>query len=168
MNDNDEDALKSLTMAIQYIERAGKKDSLEMAYAHVTRAIVLKDLNKYDECTRDILVALPLLEKSLGPGSVPAGTANGVLGNALRAQDKPQEAIREFDTAEKIYRTHLGSNHPKLATILLQKARALRDIGSKVEAISALRESLQIRIKVFGNKSPKVITVEKEIENLDI
>lgn len=166
-NENYEEALESLTMAIQKIEGAGRKMSLEMAYSLTSRAISLKNLERYQESVRDIEAGLPLLEKFLGPDSVPAGTANGALGNALRAQGKNEEAIRKYAIAEKIYRNRLHPDHPRLATILLQKARALGKRGQKAEALTALRESLRIRTKAFGEKSLKVIAVKEEIENLD-
>ena len=164
-NANYGDALASLDAGILQLRQAQAEQSLEMAYTLNTRAFVLNELNRPDEAEQDVRKALPILAGHFGGISVGEGTAHGILAAAQRRRGKPQEAEREYEEAERIYRRLLGNDHPRLAIILLYKASLLRSVGQRDKADLALREALRIRIAAFGKDSEQVADVNKALED---
>jgi tetratricopeptide (TPR) repeat protein len=165
-NSNEEDAILSLDSAMTYLVEAKAESSLEMAYTQTTRALVLKDLNRYGEAERSARAAFPILEKIFGSGSVSEGTTRGILAGVLREQGNLRAAEDEYEKTERIYRAQLGRNHPRLATILFQKARLIGSEGRKEQALLLLDEALQIRTFTFGSGSSQVARVNEEIRKI--
>jgi tetratricopeptide (TPR) repeat protein len=166
-NGKEAEALQTIDSAINLVKQARGGESLELAYALVDRASVLRRLGRFAECQKAAALAIPMLEHTAGSGSAEVGTAKYLLGDTLRNEGKLEAALEEYTAAEKIYRLSLGENHPWRATLLIWMARVTRALGRKPEADRLFREAERIGIAGFGSESPEVARIREAMEDTD-
>ena len=160
----EEDALSTIDAALVFLKQEPGDGSLEVAYALVDRAHVLRGLGRLQDGQESLALALPIFERWVGDDSVAFATAKASLGDMLMDQGKPDEAIVAYGAVEKIYRLRLGENHPWRALLLMRMAKVTRTLGLKSDAASMLREAERIRIALYGSESPQVARVRELIE----
>lgn len=138
-----------------------RKNGLDDPDLHVVRTnlgMVLQQMGKHKEA-RDLIAAAyewNLRTKGIASNTLEMmNTLAGIeftLGNIEEAERLSKECIAA-------QRTHLGPDHPELATTIYMYGTRLASVFRDAEAEAKLREALSIRERVFGSDSPPVADV---------
>lgn len=152
-------AESQLRIGLQLLERVHGASSREVAACLTDLASALTDEGRTEEAEGLARRALAILD---GAGSAVSGAADdddealeqndalGVLATILHKRGAVQEAHRTMLEVLAERRARLGSDHPGVASVLVNLAETLRTSGRLSEAESAARESLAIRTARFG------------------
>ena len=116
--------------------------------------------------------AEPILQQALEifqrQGTTGIELADALYNLALVKQvaDKKPEADSLYRAAIDVYEKHVGSDHPKFATVVYNRATLLSEMGRHVEAEELFRRSIKSYERSFGPDSPRLIYLLNEYATL--
>lgn len=117
-------------------------------------------MRKEQKCQEALTYHKSALEISISLGKdILEATSLKHIGNAHYAQSEYSEAVKYFDRALEIKVRVLGERHRSVATIINNKAIAMKHVeGQEADALVQIRRSSAIRLALFGDSHPSVAT----------
>ncbi|MBV9626576.1 MAG: CHAT domain-containing protein [Xanthobacteraceae bacterium] len=113
-------------------------------------ANVYEVTGRYPEAEELFQQELAILEKTKGPGSVPAAGALNNLAVVYDMQGKLDLAVAAYQRVLTMREKALGVNHPDVSDALNNLALVYKEQGRNSEAASLLQRALSIREKARG------------------
>ncbi len=115
---------------------------------------------KYLESAINVFNA-PALKKTAN-----AAEAYSLMGDLYRLTGKYGEAVNEYDTAEEIFRTVLGEDHPAFVAIPGLKGICLLSLGNPDEALRLCEYSWKKMKELCGEFDARTFDEAKRLENV--
>ncbi|MGI8966065.1 MAG: tetratricopeptide repeat protein, partial [Limisphaerales bacterium] len=146
------EAENTARQALTILRKLHGDEHADIAFSLYLLASSLHRQSKMEEAKTIYLEALAMRRKLLGDHLDVASTLNNlaVLLHNTGDNTSAEPAIRE---AVDMQRRLVGNEHPGLATSLRFLSDILRGLGKFPEAVTAARESLAIRQKIFGSNN---------------
>jgi tetratricopeptide (TPR) repeat protein/predicted Ser/Thr protein kinase len=105
---------------------------------------------------RELLRALELRERTLGPNSPDVGRTLNNLGTVYYGRGDLQKGLESYNRALAVKEATLGAEHPDLTSTLNNIALVLSDLERYDEALADLNRSLAIKERALGPKHPLI------------
>ena len=130
------------------------------------RAMLASIEQERDEAERLALAAVALSTELFGPEALRTGHARGTAGRILRANGKPDAALREYTAARDIMLARFGPDHPSVAPAMNNLAAVLDDLGRLGEAEAAYLEARRVIEASIGPDAPALGYIDNNLSDL--
>jgi serine/threonine protein kinase/TolA-binding protein len=125
-------------------------DHPEVASARENLGNVYYRSGQLDKCAKNLEVVLAMRRKALGDDSEPVARTLANMATVYKKAGNDEAAERTYREAIARLTKKLGPEHPDVGMTLLGFGDLLKKKGNYPEAEAALKRSLDIRIKAFG------------------
>jgi tetratricopeptide (TPR) repeat protein len=150
-------ALTALERAKDTLEKT--EDSLDKADVLNLRALVLRDLGKFDDAQSLFLKSLAIRERAFGQDHPDVATSLNNLALLYHSQGRLSEAEPLYKKALMIYEKVLGRNHPNAAITLNNLAGLYDDQGRYAEAELLHKQALTVAEQTLGADHPRLAAI---------
>ncbi len=128
-------------------------DHPEVAAARENLGNVYYRSGQLDKCAKNLEVVLAIRRKALGDDSESVARTLTNMATVYKKAGNDEAAERTYREAIPRLTSKLGPDHPDVGMTLLGFGDLLRKIGKYPESETALKRSLDIRIKAFGESN---------------
>jgi eukaryotic-like serine/threonine-protein kinase len=143
-------ALDHAHRGLALLDRAGNGTAVSVAKAHGVIADVLIARGRLADAEAELRASLTRDAAALGPQSEAVSETWIQLGSVLGSSDRLEEAEKAYRTGIALTRTLFGNDSYHLAHALNELSNLLTDRNDFDGAESALKQSLQIRLRTVG------------------
>ncbi len=140
----------------------------DVAFVDVNLGSALQNLGRHEEALQRYESALTVLQDSLGPTHMAVGVTLQNLGTARSALRDYAGALADFERSSGVLRQAFGDGHPTLASLELNRAKALRELDRHDEALAAATQALRIRELTFGEENTKLVEVLASLVEIEL
>lgn len=153
--------------ALSLRERYADPDSLPIADALNTLAIVRQNQDRLDEAETLLLRSLAIRERLAGPESRPvAGNLHNLARNEYLRGTDFDKAIAYYERALALKRRLGGERDPDFEVTQADYGKALRDSGQRERAFEVLGQNLVLATELYGEDSENVAGAHNEFAYL--
>ncbi len=124
------------------------------------------DADDYETARKYLESSINIFNAPALKNNANAAEAYGLMGDLYRLTGKYGEAVKEYDTAEGIFRTVLGEDHPAFAAIPGLKGICLLALGNPDEALRLCEYSWQKMKELCGEFDVRTFDEAKRLENV--
>ncbi len=128
--------LSRLNSALVIFEKQLGPDHMAVGELRQQMGSLLIDSSRFGEADDHLALALNLVEKKFPSGHPLLVEILGSMGRLERLKGNPESALSRLDEGLDLGSQLLGEDHPQMATLHLEKARALAAAGQAPEAFS--------------------------------
>ncbi len=139
----------TITAPIALAQTAAPASDLDSEMAAIRRLIF------EDNRGAPALERLAPIEQSTLPGSLLAGRVLYLKATALLTLSRFEDARQTYVQAKAVLTQNLPSDHPEIASVFNDLARAARSVGRNADAEEAFRQAMDIRLRIFGEDHPQ-------------
>ncbi len=161
-------AHRAIALARAKLERLGGANPAIRGELLMTEAQIYMDENRLGDAERSMREAAKTIETSYGPEHPKLGAAYGSLAQALRYQNKNEEALVAAEKTLAVLTASYGDEHPYVAGAQMTLGQVLADFGRNNEARDRYQKADKVFAKFYGEVHPYRAAIAANVGSIEL